>query len=252
VKLLSFRGFVNLAHYDSKRLLPLQRAVLQDPSKASGLAKLITCAQAFWFCSQCIARLSQNMAVSLLELNTFAHCISAFFIYVFWWHKPYDVATHAYIDMPLDTSHHDLHDSSRRRNMHEHMLIADSWTARGIQRLLTMELTFLLYGALHALAWQYQFPTYAEEMIWRCACVATASSGLIVLIIILRDAIWLRAYENALTRFTSGFLCALFYFLCCVAIAARSFLVIESFRALPNSPASIYEVPRWTAYIPHI
>jgi hypothetical protein len=41
-------------------------------------------------------------------------------------------------------------------------------------------------------------------------------------------------------------------FLCFVAIAARSFLVVESFRALPNSPASIYEVPRWTAYIPHI
>lgn len=41
-------------------LLPLQRAVLQDPSKASGLAKLITCAQALWFYSQCIARLRQD------------------------------------------------------------------------------------------------------------------------------------------------------------------------------------------------
>ena len=38
------------------------------------------------------------MAISLLELNTFAHCISAFFIYIFWWHKPYSVATHVYIE----------------------------------------------------------------------------------------------------------------------------------------------------------
>ena len=82
------RAFRSLAERDRKSLLPLQRAVLQDPSKASGLAKFITCAQALWFCSQCIARLSQDMAISLLELNTFAHCISAFFIYVFWWHKP--------------------------------------------------------------------------------------------------------------------------------------------------------------------
>lgn len=42
------------------------------------------------------------------------------------------------------------------------------------------------------------------------------------------------------------------YFLGFVAMVARLFLVVESFRALPNSPASIYEVPRWTAYIPHI
>jgi len=50
-------AFIVLAREDPKSLLPLQRAVLQDPSKASGLAKFITCAQAFWFCSQCIARL---------------------------------------------------------------------------------------------------------------------------------------------------------------------------------------------------
>ena len=87
-KTLVYRAFRGLAEADRKSLLPLQRAVLQDPSKASGLAKFITCAQALWFCSQCIARLSQDMAISLLELNTFAHCISAFFIYVFWWHKP--------------------------------------------------------------------------------------------------------------------------------------------------------------------
>lgn len=98
---LTYKAFSDLAKVDCKSLLPLQRAVLQDPSKASGLAKFITCTQAFWFCSQCIARLSEDMAISLLELNTFAHCISALLIYFFWWHKPYDVATHVYIDMEL-------------------------------------------------------------------------------------------------------------------------------------------------------
>jgi hypothetical protein len=38
-----------------------------------------------------------GMAISLLELNIFAHCVSAFFIYGFWWHKPYDNASHAFI-----------------------------------------------------------------------------------------------------------------------------------------------------------
>jgi hypothetical protein len=97
IRVSAWLDIQELAKTDPKCLLPLQRAVLQDPSKASGLAKFLTCAQALWFCAQCVARLSRNMAISLLELNTFAHCISAFFIYVFWWHKPYDVATHVYI-----------------------------------------------------------------------------------------------------------------------------------------------------------
>ena len=93
-------GIEDLAEHKAAALIPLQRAALQHPGKASILAKMITCTQAFWFCSQCIARLSQNMAISLIELNTFAHCISAFFIYAFWWHKPYDVEAHLYIDDP--------------------------------------------------------------------------------------------------------------------------------------------------------
>lgn len=58
IRTLDYLGFERLLRADRKSLLPLQRAVMQDLSKASGLAKLITCAQAFWFCSQCIARLS--------------------------------------------------------------------------------------------------------------------------------------------------------------------------------------------------
>jgi len=37
-------------------------------------------------------------AVSLLELNTFAHCISTFLIYIFWWDKPYDVEVLTFVE----------------------------------------------------------------------------------------------------------------------------------------------------------
>ena len=242
---------------DRKSLLPLQRAVLQDPSKASGLAKFITCAQALWFCSQCIARLSQDMAISLLELNTFAHCISAFFIYVFWWHKPYDVATHVYIELtrlPANRLkgwyHVDTHE--RSKNMASQIFSSFDWAGAGYIRPLIMFLTFLVYGAIHALAWQYHFPTNAEGTIWRLASIATAASGLIVTLAILRGRLWELGMTPTWHFRTRSLLHFIMYVLYLVAIAARSFLVFESFRALPNSPASIYEVPRWTAYIPHI
>lgn len=51
------------------------------------------------------------MAVSLLELNTFAHCISTLIIYYFWWNKPYDAEADfwiesTYLDMRVMMSLH--------------------------------------------------------------------------------------------------------------------------------------------------
>jgi hypothetical protein len=91
-------AIVYLAEFEPQSLLQLQRVVLRNPGKANAIGKAVTCVQAFWFCSQCIARLSGNLAVSLLELNTFAHCISALLIYIFWWDKPYDVETLTFVE----------------------------------------------------------------------------------------------------------------------------------------------------------
>jgi hypothetical protein len=86
-----------LASTEPGTLLPVKIAATQNPGQSSVIVKTITCVQAAWFCSQCIARMNSGMAISLLELNTFAHCVSAFFIYGFWWHKPYDVTSHTYV-----------------------------------------------------------------------------------------------------------------------------------------------------------
>jgi hypothetical protein len=245
-KTLNLRGLQRIAEHDCARLLPIQEAVLQDPSKASGLAKSITCVQALWFCSQCVARLSQNMAISLLELNTFSHCISAFFIYVFWWHKPYDVTTHTYINMSglpgsLRTDLMQHCTSNRSKNMAREIWDPYDWMSEVFRGPLTVALASFIYGTMHLLAWQYHFPTDAERLVWRCASVMTASSGLITFLTLFRRSKW--------DCFWLPLITCLFGF---VAIAARSFLVFESFKALPNSPASIYEVPRWSAYVPHI
>jgi hypothetical protein len=259
VKTLTLHGLWLILSYDHTKLLPIHRAALQDPSKASGLAKFITCLRAFWFCSQCVARLSQNMAISLLELNTFAHCVSAFFIYVFWWHKPYDVTTHAYVDVSgLPQDFQDelaspqcvtmyLFTSPRSENTAEETFNQFHWALAGSARRSIMVSTMFIYGAVHLLAWKYHFPTTAERIMWRCASIAAASSGSIALLIAVRGINWVSDHRLVGV--------ALIFFICVlgfVALAARSFLVIESFRALPNSPALIYEVPRFTAYLPHI
>jgi hypothetical protein len=116
--------------------------------------------------------------------------------------------------------------------------------------------TFLVYGGVHLLAWQYNFQTDAEGIMWKIAAITTASSGLIILSA--QTAYHLRELPpnspNLQRLKASLFICLAIFgcFLTFFEIPARSFLVIESFRALPNSPSSVYEIPRWTAYLPHI
>ena len=64
---------------------------IKDKSKANRFAKAVICIQASWFCLQFLVRILQSLPVSLLELNTFAHCICALLIYILWWHKPLDI-----------------------------------------------------------------------------------------------------------------------------------------------------------------
>jgi hypothetical protein len=84
-------GFKFLLQHEPDILPDLSQTEIFDKSKASNLAKTVVCCQAIWFCAQCIARWYSDLAFSLLELNTFAHCACALIIFVLWWNKPMDV-----------------------------------------------------------------------------------------------------------------------------------------------------------------
>lgn len=91
-KLVVSREFLEfLAKYLPERIPNISESEILDKSKASGLAKVLVCVQALWFCIQCLNRLIQGFAISLLELNTFAHAICTLLIYLLWWRKPLDI-----------------------------------------------------------------------------------------------------------------------------------------------------------------
>ena len=79
-----------LAH-EPNSLPDISEEQIQDKSKADSITKTLVCAQASWFCVQCILRLAQSLPISLLELNTFGHSLCTLLIYLLWWHKPLNV-----------------------------------------------------------------------------------------------------------------------------------------------------------------
>lgn len=73
------------------RLPDIDDGQVRDKSKADGLAKFLVVIQAGWMIMQCIARVQQDLPVTLLEINTVGHVICAFALYMLWWSKPLDV-----------------------------------------------------------------------------------------------------------------------------------------------------------------
>ncbi len=88
---LTVKGLLRIIAIDPTLIPNISKEELKDKSKASGLGKTFACIQAAWFCLQCIARTSQGLPISLLELNTIGHALCALLIYALWWDKPFDV-----------------------------------------------------------------------------------------------------------------------------------------------------------------
>ena len=82
---------LNLADKGRFDRLNVPAAELADKSKFDVLGSLVASVQALWFCMQCIARVQQGQAISLLEVSTVAHVALSAFTLLLWWQKPQSV-----------------------------------------------------------------------------------------------------------------------------------------------------------------
>ncbi|KAF8647844.1 hypothetical protein AX16_006512 [Volvariella volvacea WC 439] len=72
---------------------------INDHGKGDPLAKAIVVIQTSWFIAQCIARLTQGIVVTELELVTLAFAVLNAITYVLWWDKPLNVGYPIYFDL---------------------------------------------------------------------------------------------------------------------------------------------------------
>lgn len=73
------------------KLSAITPEAIDDRSKTDGLAKLFTILQTAWFILQCVARLTQNIGITSLELSTMAFVVCTMGTNIMWWSKPKDV-----------------------------------------------------------------------------------------------------------------------------------------------------------------
>ena len=71
----------------------IDEETIGDRNKADGFARLVTSVQITWFFIQCLMRWQQRLALSTLEITTFATILATLNSLFFWYRKPLDVET---------------------------------------------------------------------------------------------------------------------------------------------------------------
>ena len=267
--------------------LPSDEA-LDDKSKSDLVGKAFTCIQAGKSLVLIFGRLIYGLEVSLLEVTTAAYIVMALISYVFWFKKPYNIATYQTLELPfcsdellIDIEMYNLSRLSSRptehlerrgaREVNPSNLVSgslytgsmseediycvpdqgESRRSNVISSTVLIVLCFILAG-VHIAAWSYQYPSEAEAWLWRTSCLLI---GLLPLCLIYGQYVehWVKnAPPNPMTLWHQKISSTCLYTLYTTYPLARMFLMIEVFISLRSANPEIYQQPDWTPYLGHI
>jgi hypothetical protein len=229
----------------------LSRDDITELSNAGFVTKGLTCMQASWLLLQCIGRISQRLPVTTLEVTTASFVLFTLVTYAFWWHKPFDTSIQTPVRATLNCKR--IGDCFRNNGMdyaegREIINIIFGARVKTTDRFepsskfdICIQAVFIvwcsLFGAVHCLAWNEQFPTPQERLFWRI-------SSLISTITV--PCIRLAALPtNWLFHIPLSFLTGTY-------ITGRLYLLVEAFMGLRALPRDAFKTVEWSDLLPHI
>ncbi|KAL7964197.1 hypothetical protein HDV63DRAFT_409673 [Trichoderma sp. SZMC 28014] len=206
---------------------------IEDKNKSDALVKVLAVIQVVWMVVQLCARVYYHHPFAPLELGTVAFSATAIILYIVEWNKPKDINTPFYHYYMPSVAFHETYGILK-------VIDAKSFVVAMI--------TVASFGGIHLLAWNLQFPTPVEGLLWKISAIMTiacpalyGSSHLPWLGKNPKEATKLeRFWVKTVVRFTS-----FFYFF------AHLFLITESIRSLYYLPRGAY-IATWTADFPHL
>ncbi|KIJ10182.1 hypothetical protein PAXINDRAFT_102074 [Paxillus involutus ATCC 200175] len=232
----------------------IEKKQISGRSKSDGLGNTILVLQLSWFILQVVARAANHLAITLLEIDTLALATLSIPLFFFWWNKPMAPECHhifyastASQDAPERTSFPDeepllkMDDDLpiRRSAIDWDVEIFGQVTGGDTNIDLWVLLTFwVIFGGLHLLAWDFQFPSQAEKIIWRVASFALIATPCCFF---LSTKIYIAADPGNPA-----------YGLIGVGVVARLLLLVLMLASLRDLPATAYQTVSWTTYVPHL
>jgi hypothetical protein len=247
---------------------------IKDRGKSDGISKFIVLLQTSWFIIQCIARGIEHLPLTELEVVTLAYAVMNLFVYIFWWDKPYNVGRPIRVYANLTTTNPASELNIGASGVFEKIYVyvlggqdtlfvlsqghtvpmfwsgaADSDNLVSASASLVPSVLGVVFGALHCIAWSYQFPSHAELVLWRASCVGMMAVPVLSVVVCS-----FCAYEDPnASILTIFFRCAVVLsLLAWLYIAARIVTIVMAFTTLRYLPSEAFTVVNWTSFIPHI
>ncbi|KIJ08018.1 hypothetical protein PAXINDRAFT_89486, partial [Paxillus involutus ATCC 200175] len=259
----------DLHRLKDKRIInpTITKSEIKDKSKADGLVKALLILQLSWFIIQVSARGANHLAITLLEIDTLAMAAMNFPVLFFWWDKPMapqyphtfylntlvlpdgdgDEALLNEVRVSISVTSDNILHRQEPREYHfwanPMILYLWKWWERftqfdGLDNMYggsALSISWMIFGALHLVAWDFQFPSRAEKITWRVASLALVIGGFmsgqsVVEILEVEDRPIFLVY----------------------AFLARMMILALMLASLRDLPASAYETVPWTTYIPHL
>ncbi|KAI5792090.1 hypothetical protein FPQ18DRAFT_305392 [Pyronema domesticum] len=254
-----------------------ERKAIEDKSKADLLAKFLVCFQVLWM-------VIEGYPLALLEVHVFVHVVCALTMYALWFKKPMDIRST--VEIPQEGYAVLIGTAvvvERSNNIQSFEAIQNSDEKTGTDFVLWISLILIcgIYGGIHLAAWNSDFPSGTARLLWKISCIVTVSGSILEPGWLLWTAAIFRYgfsfstkdiitrwpdrrpteaillwYSNIKDSASLGIACqvlsCLAIFTSPILIAARLYLVIESFISLRDVPAGVYATVPWAQYIPHI
>ncbi|KAJ5210344.1 hypothetical protein N7491_010150 [Penicillium cf. griseofulvum] len=239
--------------------LPYMSQDSLDDHGSDLVVKFLTLLQISWMFIQLGVRLGRNLPTSQLEIFTLSFAICSSITYIMLINKPQDVRTSYIIKAVRHPSAEDLiymaNAGSLAYGPKYSVWIPINATHRDSLKkmpgyVMSMACLFALalFGAVHCVAWNFEFPTALEKLFWRLSSVVTAvAMPFAYLINQILDPIWLECQPRILELMERIFMVLIVV----VFILARLFITVEVVRSLAFLPPGAF-IGTWTANIPHV
>ena len=235
---------------------------IDNQSKSDSFTKAFAVLQCAWLIIQCIARASEDLRLTELELTTLAFIMCAFVMYGFWWCKPFD-AQRPTLLLCLDQGKATrLKKWLRRRTrktrrinltIDQFLHFLGDRPYQGSEEVLgtiIFNATAVAFSSLHLVAWNWDFPSQPTRLLWRILSLVTTCAPLMVLLTALSGR--LVRWGKVLPRWLLSFGATVLFFLPGVMyVIARLGLIFLVFYCFSSMPASVYKAVDWNVVLPH-
>jgi hypothetical protein len=243
---------IRLDPWDFSKLAKLKlldlpsKAELMDKSKGDWISKSITSIQVIWFVSQLVGRAVQRLPVTTLELFTCAIVVCTAATYIAWWHKPLDVQRPMVLDSEVSATlltEHRIQHLKTYRSFSDREGATDAPGTENLPAVFCCLLIPFAFAACHLIGWNFTFPTWSEQLLWRASSVLciVISIFMIMVSILVANGIGLDSLKEKVLVLGIG-----------AYVLIRTYLLVEAFVGLRSVPADVYQTVNWAACIPHI